>query len=349
MSTRLMRNILVSAMVTIALPVMMGMQCPADLTTNMPGDNSTSDSSGDQNQDQVPTGTSADYAGIYVTNYGGNSVTVYSLDADGDAAPKRTISGAKTGIKGPLGIARDTLRQIYVANRSGCNVTVFGAGAGGDVAPVTTLTDADMGSPEGLAIGIDDGVFVSNCPTLGGCGGVAGVFHFTKNTSTSDYRIAGTNTGLTVPVGLALDEARNLFVANAFGGPVNLFGPGQSGDQFPVQSFSPGGNTQSIAYNSATVLLGAGGTGVTEYHSNSTGNTAWLGFLKPAGFSYTGGIFFDTDVTPPIVYAVDFSGNAIYVIQTVGVPPFLSVGTVKVIKGPSTGLMSPYGIVVIKV
>lgn len=337
-----MRNITMLATIVIGLPALLGAECPTNLNGTLPGD-----PSGDQSGDQ--TGNPADVAGIYVTNYGGKSVTVYALDASGDAAPKRTISGANTGINGPLGIARDTLRQIYVANREGCNVTVFGPGAGGDVAPVMTLADPDMGSPEGLAIGNDDGVFVSNCPTLGGCGGVAGVFHFTKNTTTSDYRIAGANTGLTVPVGLALDEARDLFVANAFGGPVNLFAPGQSGDQFPTQSFQPGGNTQSIAYGSASILLGNGGSGVTEYHSNSSGNTAWVGTMKPAGFSYTGGIFFDTEVTPPVVYVADFFGNAIYIIQTVGVPPFLSINTVKVIQGPSTGLQSPYGVVIIKV
>ncbi len=341
MSSKMMRIVCGLAAVVLTSPLMMGMDCAGNFA-GLPGGDPAADTDPNMQGNQ----TAVDRSGIYVTNYGGDSVTIYALDASGDAAPKRTISGASTGLDDPLGIARDTQRRVYVANRSGCTVTVYEAGAGGDVAPVHTLTDPDMGSPEGLAIGIDDGVFVSNCPTLGGCGGKAGVFHFSANATMSDYAITGPNTGITVPVGVALDEARDLFVANAFGGNVSLFAPGQSGDQFPVRSFNPGGNTQSIAYGSAAILLGNGGSGINEYHSTASGNTMAVGNI--GGIGYTGGIYFDTDVTPPVIYVADFFGNAVHIIQTVGVPPFLSIDTITTIQGPSTGLSSPYGVLVVK-
>jgi hypothetical protein len=293
-----------------------------------------------------PGDSGGDRRGIYVTNYGGNSVTVYSLDAEGDVAPMRTISGPATEISGPLGIAKNTQGKLFVANREGGAVTVYSLTADGDVAPAMKLTDAEMGSPEGLVIAITDEVFVGNCPTLGGQGGVAGVFHFPNNATSPDYKIAGPNTSITVPVSLALDEARDLFVANAFDGQVSLFAPGQSGDQFPVRSFRPGGNTQSIAYGSASVLLGAGST-INLYHSTASGDTAWVGQIPNVG--YTGDIYFDTDVTPPVIYVADFFGNAIHIIQTVGTPPFLSVNSVKTIQGPATGMSGPYGVLVVKV
>lgn len=329
-----LKCVLVCFTLMVSLAAQMGMQCAGNSDNGLPN--------GDQDQ-----GNPSDVAGIYVTNYYGNSVTVYALDAENDSAPKRTISGDKTGLNGPLGIARDSQRRIYVANREGCTVSVFAPGTANNATPVNILTNPDMGAPEGLAIGNDDGVFVTNCPSLGGCGGEVGVFHFTKDSDTSDYRIAGANTELTVPVGATLDEGRNLYVANAFDGKVAVFAPGQSGNQFPMQSFRPGGNTQSIAYGMNSILLGWGGSGINTYHSNSSGDAAWVGQLPNIG--YTGGIYFDTDVTPPIVYVADFSGNKVHIIQTVGVPPFLSIQSIKTIEGPSTGLSAPYGIVVIKV
>jgi hypothetical protein len=333
-----MRKLHVLLLVLVASPLMLGMggECPANVNNTLP-------TGGDQ---QPGTSDPTKRTGIYVTNFGDKSVTVYALDASGDAAPVRTIKGANTGLNGCLGIARDTQRRVYVANRTIGTVTVFAPGANGDIAPELVLTNADMGSPEGISIDTSDGVFVSNCPTLGGLGGVAGVFHFNANSATSDFSISGANTGITVPVGLVHDEARNLFVANAFGGNVSLFAPGQSGNQFPVRSFNPGGNTQSIAYGSPAILLGNGNAGINQYHSTASGNTAFVGTLPNVG--YTGGIYFDTDVTPPVVYVADFSGNAVHILQTVGVPPFLSITSKTTIQGPATGLKSPYGVLVIK-
>lgn len=323
-----------SSVLILALPFFMGM-------TGMAGMSGCPALPDDVNVNQ------GDRKGIYVSNYGGDSITVFALDATGDAAPLRTIKGTATGINDPLGIARDSEGRLYVCNRSGGTVTVYPLTGSGDIAPSRVLADADMGSPEGIVIANTDEVFVSNCPTLGGLGGTAGVFHFGNDATSPDYKIAGANTGLDVPVGVTLDEARNLWVANAFGGTVSLFGPGQSGDQFPTQSFNPGGNTQSIAYGNASILLGMPG-GINTYHSTASGDTAWVGQINDP-ISYTGGIYFDTDVTPPVIYVADFFGNAVHVIQTVGVAPFLSVQSVTTITGPSTGLSAPYGIVVVKV
>jgi hypothetical protein len=325
-----------SSLVVLALPFFMGMAGMAGMSgcpTTPAGDGSG-----------VVQG---DRKGIYVTNFGGTSVTVYALDAAGDAAPIRAIVGPSTGIGGPLGIAKDSKGYLYIANRSVGTVTIYPLTADGDSAPTSMLTDPDMGSPEGLVIANTDEVFVGNCPSLGGLGGATGVFHFPANTTSSDYKLAGPNTGITLPVSLALDEARDLLVANAFGGTVALFSPGQSGDQFPVRTFSPGGNTQSIAYGNAAILLGMGST-INQYPFTASGDaTASAQIGDP--IHYTGGIYMDTDVTPPVLYVADFSADAIHIIQTVGVAPFLTVGTVTTITGPSTGLNSPYGVLVVKV
>lgn len=342
MPRTLARTSLLLICIVGSLPILMGTSCPTNPVPVAVTDQAVTD----PNTPTNPGVFQGDRTGIYVTNFSGDSVTVYALDASGDAAPKRTIVGPSTGLNDPLGIAKDSQSRIYVANRSGGKVTAYPYDASGDAAPTRTLTDPNMGSPEGLVTSISDEVFVTNCPTLGGLGGIAGVYRFLNSDTAADFSIAGANTGITVPVGIAIDEARNLFVANAFGGNVSLWSPGQNGNQFPVQAFNPGGNTQSIAYGSASILLGNGSSGINLYHSNSSGNTAWVGQIPNVG--YTGGIFFDVNVTPPMIYVADFSGNAIHVIQTVGTPPFLSIGTKTTIKGPSTGLKSPYGVLVIK-
>ena len=53
-------------------------------------------------------------------------------------------------------------------------------------------------------------------------------------------------------------------------------------------------------------------------------------------------------MTPPVVYLVDFSGNAIYVIQTSGVPPNLTLQSVTTISGQATGLSEPLDVLVVK-
>jgi DNA-binding beta-propeller fold protein YncE len=68
------------------------------------------------------------------------SITVYSKDASGNAAPLRVIQGPKTQMNWPTGIAVDPeADEIFVANDGGNSILVFKASVGGDVAPVRVL------------------------------------------------------------------------------------------------------------------------------------------------------------------------------------------------------------------
>ena len=81
---------------------------------------------------------------IYVTNFRGPSVTIYSAGADGDAAPVRTIDGASS-LRLPVGIALSSAGEIYVANYGGQSITVFAAGASGNATPVRVIGGANTG------------------------------------------------------------------------------------------------------------------------------------------------------------------------------------------------------------
>ena len=58
-------------------------------------------------------------------------------------------------------------------------------------------------------------------------------------------------------------------------------------------------------------------------------------------------MFLDTSVPQPVIYLVDYGAGAIYVIQTAGTAPNLTVRSVETIKGALTGLNSPLGITVV--
>ena len=74
--------------------------------------------------------------GIYLTDVN-NSIIAFSLDATGDAAPFRTITGPSTMLSLPIGLTVDHDGNVYVANRTGSSVTVYGPTATGDAAPTS--------------------------------------------------------------------------------------------------------------------------------------------------------------------------------------------------------------------
>lgn len=94
------------------------------------------------------------------------SVTVYSRTASGDAAPLRVITGPKTQMNWPTGVAFNTARnEILVANDMGDSILVFDAAANGDVAPVRVLKGPKtlIKNPTGIYVDATNGeLWVAN-------------------------------------------------------------------------------------------------------------------------------------------------------------------------------------------
>jgi hypothetical protein len=293
-----------------------------------------------------PTGTGSGAApGIYITSVN-NSITVYPLDASGSAAPIRTISGIATGLALPIGIVVDQAGEVFVANRMGAMVSVFAPNADGNVAPSRTLTAPGMMSPEPIAFGTTGDIYTSTCPSCGESdGGDTGVYHFPAGATTPDITITGTSTGIADPDGIAVDASGNLIVANAFGGQVLTFAPGATGNATPTGSFTPtGDNIQSMAVGKASIALTTPGAVVDFYDPAATGNPDAnpIGMSSMVPLAYPGGVVIDTSVTPTTIYLVDVSAGSLYIIETAGVEPDLSVASVRMI----TGLISPLDVAV---
>ena len=277
---------------------------------------------------------------------------MFPLAATGDMAPTRTIAGDATGLSTSIGIAVDHSGNIYVANRTGSTVTVYGPSATGNAAPTTTLTATGMGGPESLAFDASGNLFVGACPNCGGSGGGdTGIFHFAAGSTTSDYNIEGANTGFTNPA-VALQANGTIVVSNSFGGGVQTFASDAMGNATPATTFTPTGtsNIQSLAVSNNVIALADPSAGVQLYAADSTGNAtpaATIASSDKFTLSYPGGMFLDTTAAQPVLYLVDYSGNAIYVITTTGTGADLAVDTVRTISGATTGLQNPLDIFVV--
>lgn len=89
-----------------------------------------------------------------------SSINVYAIDAKGDVAPIRVITGPNTQMNWATGLAVDEERgELYVANDMDDSVLVFRTDAEGDVAPVRMLKGPKTGmkNPTGIMVDSKNG------------------------------------------------------------------------------------------------------------------------------------------------------------------------------------------------
>jgi hypothetical protein len=231
-----------------------------------------------------------------------------------------------------------------VANRRAATVTVYAPAARGNAAPPRTLHAPALHSAEGLALGPDGGVFASSCPD-DGVTGPATIVHFVADGVRCDYTIAGSRTGLTYPVGLALAHDGSLFAANAFGGVVSAYAADARGNVLPLRSFTAAtANTQGIACDARALLVS--GAFVCVYAACAGAGAlpaAVLGRSTMLPLGCAAGVAILAGAQAPIVGVADSAG-AVHVIRTCGIAPALRIASVDSIAGPATGLEGPAGI-----
>ncbi|MGA7618511.1 hypothetical protein, partial [Candidatus Binatus sp.] len=125
-----------------------------------------------------PAGIALDSSGkIYVADYGATSVFVYKALGSStgvlDEGPTASISGSKTDLKDPYGIALDSSRKIYVTDQGAeakgpGSVFVYAALGSStgllDNAPVATISGSktDLDVPFGIALDSSDNIYVAD-------------------------------------------------------------------------------------------------------------------------------------------------------------------------------------------
>jgi DNA-binding beta-propeller fold protein YncE len=280
---------------------------------------------------------------VYASNFNADRITVYAPGARGDAAPVRAIEGDRTQLAGPQGLVVDACGRLYVANRRAATVTVYAPGATGNIQPLRTLRAPGMRSAQGLALAPDGNLFVSSWPAGDGSG-TAAVVHFAEG-ARCDYTIAGTRTGLTYPVGLAVADDGTLYAANAFGGVVAAYAAGAQGNAAPLRTFTAAtASTQGIACGARTLLVS--GACVFLYPAGAGPGTPPAAVLARSmllPLRCAAGVAIDESKQPPVVCVADSAG-ALHVIRMSGVAPALRVASVDTIAGPATRLHGPAGI-----
>jgi hypothetical protein len=234
---------------------------------------------------------------IYVSNYTSlrvgtkSSVTVFSADATGDAAPIQNISGAKTNLVESRGIAVDPNGAMYVANegapdRGGPSVTVFTSGSTGNVTPVRTVSGSNtgLGFPGALALDAAQRLYVANS--------TASFSNLLVYASDANGNVAPIETVLTgsFPVGggIAVDGSGNMYTGSANCGSSScvpdllVYAAGASGFAQPIQDIS-GSNTglsqgpvTSLAVDAARniYVVSAADDTISVFAAGATGNVA---------------------------------------------------------------------------
>ncbi len=208
---------------------------------------------------------------------GGGTVTVYPPGSNGNVAPSRTISGAKTGLDNASGIAVDARDKIYVANST--SITEYAAGSNGNVKPTHTISGPRTGlaSPSGVAIDAKHNIYVMNSPGSG-TPSVTVYAPGSHGNVAPIQTIAGPNTEFIEPSGIALDAADDIYVTSCgpsgcgimnTSGAVLVFASGANGNVAPMRVIE-GGSTDLVSQGSIA-LDTSGKIYVMQYYNNGNG------------------------------------------------------------------------------
>ena len=163
-----------------------------------------------------PSGIAYHNSSLYVTNHNSASITVY---VGARPNPIFTISGDKTGLDGPDGIAVDSGGNIHVIN--GAGIAIFRAGDRGDVSPIARITGPKTGlkSPDALAVDSRGDIYVVDRNDSPNEPDRIVVFPPGSNGNTAPARtISGPATLLDDVGGIAVDSGDNLFVTTSIRG-----------------------------------------------------------------------------------------------------------------------------------
>ena len=319
------------------------------------------------------------YAEGYI-EYVGDTINVYPAGSNGNVSPAATIVGADTGLDGPDGIALDSGGNLYVSNGyggpvGGGSVTVYPPGSSGDAVPIATITSSFTGISYASSIAVDSNgkIYVAN--EFGDADDNGSITIYSAGsyaTGAPIATIAGDDTGLSNPFGIALDSAGNIFVLNE-DNTITVYPAGSAGDVTPKTTInidSKGTNSpvgmavdpdgELYVVNQGSVICNerscrqTSPDNIAVYPAGSHGNATPLAVISGP----------NTNLVNPSAVALDQSGD-IYVTNqgpdkctrycgcyTAG-PGSVTVyspdseGDVKpiaTVSGPNTGLGLPYAI-----
>lgn len=291
---------------------------------------------------------------LYVANVLYGRVTVYPLGATGNVKPIQEITGPKTRLAHPHGIAVDGSGKIYVANLAPSSVTVYAAGATGNAKPIEIISGSktELTTPLGIALDSANGdIYVSNGESgrseLGSITAYAAGSH--GDVSPIGV-IQGSKTRLYYPHYIAFDATRNIEVTN-YNNTVTFYSARRTGNIAPVRIIA-GIHTRikdpiEVAVDSSlkTYIANAHGNSVAVYAPGASGNAAPVQYIHGGRTSLhiASGVAVDSDGN---IYAGSGLFGNTSIITVYGPGSNGNVRPLGTIQGDNTGLDYPAGIAV---
>jgi hypothetical protein len=172
------------------------------------------------------TGIAVSPAGNIYVSTASNGILVFGAGQMGNVAPLQHI----TGQSGIGGVALDSAGNIYV-DEAASVVKVFAPSANGAATPIRTFSSAAIKNPKGITLDASNKVYIANF----GDDSIT-VFAAGASGSVSPIRtIAGAATTIASPMGISVDVAGNIFLAEHTG-KFLVFGPTQNGNMPPMRT-----------------------------------------------------------------------------------------------------------------
>lgn len=165
---------------------------------------------------------------VYVSNTTQDVIDIFTPSPSANATPQFSIGGSNTSLNGPTYMAFDSSKRLYVSNSNattgGSSVLIFQTWATGNVLPLGTVSLATNAQPHGIAMIPNAGFAVAVTLPGGFFTNFVNVYTaFSNGGSFVTSTIAGSNTGLSNPIGVGVDSKTNIYVANSGNGTVTVY------------------------------------------------------------------------------------------------------------------------------
>jgi 6-phosphogluconolactonase (cycloisomerase 2 family) len=283
------------------------------------------------------------FAPLYVANQDNNSITIYDPEANGNASPIRTISGANTGLSTPANLIVDGLGQLYVSNYTGGTIAVFAWGASGNATPIRTISGPNTGftRPFGLELDHIGQLYVFDYANKS-----IRVFAPEATGDAVPVRvITGGNPALISVTDLKLGPGGELYVADQDAATIKIFAAGANGNVAPVRSIA--GPSTGLSQPGALHLDASGLLYVTNFNPNVNSITVYApganGDVAPIRtiVGPSTNLFTPTSITADhtgLLYVSNYVGQSVTVFAANANGNAVPLRT---IAGPATGLIRP--------
>jgi len=303
----------------------------------------------------VPTGVAVDSSGeILIADFGNNRIRKTTNNTNGTIS---TVAGnggvsysgdggqaTKAQINAPQGVAVDTAKNFYIADTAnnvvrkvtaaGVISTLAGNGTAGFGGDNSAAASAQLNGPQGVAVDPSGNVYIADS-------GNARIRKVTPGGTISTYAGNGTagyggdggsatTAELNLPIGLVLDSAGNLYIADYGNNVVRKVTPAGTISTYAgsgVQGYSgDGGQATKAAMSGPQALALDNGNNLYIADSQNSrirvvtpsGFIATVAGTGVAGYTGDGGLATSAQITNPAGLAVD-SGGSIYLSDSAAV------------------------------